>query len=196
MRAFSELGGKDLRWHVDLDPRIPPNGERHYVLYDAGDPVATAQAMWQRMVFFDFIVESGEGTYQVHMDLLDPNRPSVAWKTGEATSLAGFTRESEGSITAKGWISTASGRSLVWAPTFDFGYEYVVFVPGGLRMITVSAAMEVGIGGNPGHMLISPESAADPELPALISLSVALSNEQVLLLHRSARPSVTRRSSY
>jgi len=147
------------------------------------------------MVFFDFIVESAEGTYQVHMDLLDPNRPSVAWKTGESTSLAGFTRESEGSITVKGWISTASGLSLVWAPTFDLGYEYAFFAPGGPRMITVSAAMEVGIGGNPGHMLIAPEAAADPELPALVGLSIALANEQVLLLHRSARPSVTRRSS-
>jgi hypothetical protein len=196
VRALAELGGKDLRWHVDLDPRIPLEAERHYVLYDAGEPVVTAQAMWKRMVFFDFIVESGEGTYQVHIDLLDPTRPSVAWKTGESTSLAGFTCESEGSITARGWIRTDSGRTLVWAPTFDLGYEYVVFAPEGPRMITVSAAIEVGIGGNPGHMLIAPESAADPELPALVALSVALANEQVMLLHRSAPPSVTRRSSY
>jgi hypothetical protein len=63
-------------------------------------------------------------------------------------------------------------------------------------MITVSAAMEVVIGGNPGHMLIAPAAAADPELPALVGLSVALANEQVLLLHRPARPSVTSRSSY
>lgn len=185
MRSFSELAGKDLRWHVDLDYQIPLEAERHYVLYDADEPVVTAQAMWKRLVFFDFVMESGEGTYQVHIDLLDPTRPSVAWKAGESTSLAGFTCESEGSITARGWIHTASGRSLVWEPTFDLGYEYVVFVPESPRLITVSAAIEHGIGGNPGHMLIAPEASADPELPALVALSFALANEQVLLLHRS-----------
>jgi hypothetical protein len=73
---------------------------------------------------------------------------------------------------------------------------YVVFAPGGSRLITVSGYSPNSIGGNPGHMLIAPEVAAAPKLPALVGLSFALANEQVMLLHRSAPPSVTRRSSY
>jgi hypothetical protein len=185
VRSFSELAGKDLRWHIDLDYQVPAEAERHYVLYEADQPVVTAQAVWKRLVFFDFVTESGEGTYQVHIDLTDPNRRSVAWKAGESTSLAGFVLESEGAITAKGWITTASGRSLVWEPTLSFGYEYVVFAPGGARLITVSAAIEHGIGGTAGQMLIAPDAAADPELPAFVGLSFALACEQVMLLHRS-----------
>jgi hypothetical protein len=146
--------------------------------------VVTAEASWKRLDHFDLVMESGDGIYQVRLDLHDWKRRSVAWRAGESTSVAGFLLESEGSITARGWISTASGRSLVWEPTDDIGYEYVVFAPGGPRLITLSAAIKHGIGGNAGHMLIAPE-AADPELPALVGLGFTLACEQVLLLHRS-----------
>ncbi|HXC77376.1 MAG TPA: hypothetical protein VNU19_10015 [Candidatus Acidoferrum sp.] len=185
MRSYSELAGKDLRWHVDLGYKVPVEAERHYVLYEADEPVVTAQAIWERLVFFDLVTESGEGTYQVHIDLTDAKRRSVAWKAGESTSLAGFVLESEGPITAKGWITTASGRSLIWEPTLSFGLEYVVFAPAGPRLITVSAALEHRIGGTAGNMLIASEAAGDPELPALAGLGFALACEQVMLLHRS-----------
>jgi hypothetical protein len=185
VRSFSELTGKDLWWRGDVENQIPFEAERHYVLFDATEPVATALATWQRLAYFNMVTESGDGTYQVHVNLLDPKRPTVAWKVGASTSLAGFVLESEGSITAKGWISSASGATLVWEPTFDLGYEYVVFAPGGSRLITVSGYLPHGIGGNPGHMLIAPEVAAAPELPALVALSFALASEQLMLLHRS-----------
>jgi hypothetical protein len=154
------------------------------VLLDTGDAVVTAQVTWKRLMYFDVVAESGDGTYEVHIDLLDPKRRSVAWKAGEAVGLAGFIQESEGLITAKGWITTASGATLVWEPTSDWGYEYVMFAPGGPRLITVSGYLPHSIGGNPGHMLIAPELAAAPELPVLVSLAFALANEQLMQLHR------------
>ena len=33
------------------------------------EPVVQAQTMWQRNEYFDVVMESGEGTHQVHMDL-------------------------------------------------------------------------------------------------------------------------------
>jgi hypothetical protein len=185
VRSFSELAGKDLRWHTDLGYVVMTESTVHYALYDAAEAVATAEVTWKRLAYFDFVMESGDGIYQVHMDLHDWRRRSVAWKAGHSTSVAGFVLESEGSVTAKGWITTASGRSLVWEPTHIVGYEYVVFESGGPRLITVSAALKV-IGGNSGHMLIASEAAADPELPALVGLSFALACEQGLFLHRSA----------
>ena len=163
---------------------IRTEGEIHYVLYDANEPVVTAQATWKRLAYFDLVVESGEGAHQVHIDTMDWHRRSVAWKTGEPTSLAGFVLESEGSFSVKGWITTASGRSFALAPTSASGFEYVVFPPGGRRLITVFPLIK-GIGGNPGYMLIAPEAASDPELPALVGLSFALACEQVMLVHRS-----------
>ena len=120
-------------------------------------------------------------------DLTDPQRRSVAWRTGSDHSLAGFVLESEGLVTAKGWITTASGRRLAWEPTHSAGYEYVVFEAAGPRLITVSAAMHSGIGGNPGHMLMAPVTSADPELPALAALGFTLACEQAMLLHRDPR---------
>jgi hypothetical protein len=185
VRSLADLVGLDLWWRGEIGNRIPSAAERPYALFNGNEPVVTARATWMRLAFFELVMESGEGTYQVHMNLLDPKRPSVAWKVGESTSLAGFTRESEGLITAKGWITTASGASLAWAPTFELGYEYVLFAPGGARLITVSGYLPHSIGGNPGHMLIAPELAGAPELPALVGLSFALASEQVMRLHRA-----------
>jgi hypothetical protein len=186
MRALSELAGKDLLWTGDVSPVIPRTYERHFVLYDQQEPCVEVQVMWQVMVFFDLIMEAGEGTYQVHMDLADPHRQSVAWKTGEPQSIAGFQVESESIVTCEGWITTAAGRKLAVAPTHQMGYEYVVYPPGGARLITASIAANVSIGGNPGHMLLAPETAWDSELPALVALAFAISNEQTRLLHRAA----------
>jgi hypothetical protein len=191
VRSFSELAGKDLIWKVQPgSASIPDQAQHSYVLFMDGEPVVQAQVMWQRLVYYDVIVEAGEGTFQVHMNLADPARQTVAWKTGLSESLAGFRIASEELITATGWISTAGGRTLAWEPTHPNGYEYVIFVPGGPRLVTLSAAFSLGtnlaghMGGNPGHMLIASEEADDPELPALVALNFALANEQVVLLHR------------
>ena len=51
----------------------------------------------------------------------------------------------------------------------------------------LSAVLEgIGHPGNPGHMSIAPESATDVELPALVTLAFAVSNEMVRLLHKPA----------
>ncbi|HEV2217541.1 MAG TPA: hypothetical protein VGV88_08205 [Candidatus Dormibacteraeota bacterium] len=110
----------------------------------------------------------------------------MAWKAGATQSAAGFELVAEGSFSARGWITTASGRRLAWEPTRETGYEYVVFEPGGPRMITVTAAYQLTFKGNPGQMLIAPEAATDPELPALVALGFALACEQALRLHWDA----------
>lgn len=184
MRSLGELVGKSLVWRADLGLAINPNTERHYVLWDGQEPVVTAQVIWERQKFFDVIMECGEGTYQAHLDLTRPDRPSVAWKTGEEFSLAGLTVTSEGLITCEGLIKTHSGRNLVLAPTRQVGYEYTIFAAGGPRMLTI-AAFAKAIGGNPGEMSIAPEEATDIEMPALVLMAFAVANEQVRLLHRS-----------
>jgi hypothetical protein len=184
--ALSELAGLEVHWKVDLRLGIPATAGRHYVLFNGETPVVEAQALWERLKSFDVVMESGDGTYQVHMDLADPARLSVAWKAGVGQSVAGFRLQSEGMITCKGWITTATGRQLAWAPVYENGYDYVVFAPGGPALVTMSATAEVSIGGHPGRMVISAEGAADPELGGLVALAFALANEQVLLLHRAA----------
>jgi hypothetical protein len=185
VRSFSELTGQDLVWHVQPgSAHIPDQAQRSYVLFRGDEPVAEAQMMWQRMVSFDVMMESGEGTYQVHMDLADPKRHSVVWKTGQAASAAGFELASEDLVTATGWITTANERKLAWAPTHQIGYEYAIYAPGGPRLITLAAAASIAIGGNSGQMTLAPEMAGDAELAPLVALAFALANEQVVLLHR------------
>jgi hypothetical protein len=185
MRSFSELAGQDLHWRFEEgSAEVSVAGTRVYVLYDADDQVAQAGVTWQRTVSFDVVLDVGEGTFQVHMDLASLARPSVVWKAGSSESAAGFKVGSEGSLTSNGWITTASGRSLAWVPTNVIGAEYVLFQPGGQALITIAAAPSISIGGNPGHMLIAPDEAADPDLAALATLGFALANEQMLLLHR------------
>ena len=185
MRSFSELTGKDLVWKVQPgSAHIPDQAEHSYVLFMCEEPVVQAQIVWQRMVSYDVIMESGEGTYQVHMDLADPKRRSVVWKAGVPESSAGFELASENMVTATGWITTASARKLAWAPTHEVGYEYVIFVPGSPRLITMAAAASISIGGNSGEMTLAPEMAGDADLAPLVALCFALTNEQVVLLHR------------
>jgi len=143
--------------------------------------------MWQRNDHFDAIVESGEGTFQVHMDLTGASRASVVWKLGETASAAAFELASESIITCSGWINTASLRRLAWAP-HAMGYEYAIFVPGGPRLITLAAAASLHVGGNSGAMTLAPEMAGDTELAPLVALGFAIANEQVLLLHRATEP--------
>ncbi|HEV2034762.1 MAG TPA: hypothetical protein VGU71_11300 [Candidatus Dormibacteraeota bacterium] len=185
MRSLSELTGKDLFWKIQPgSAHIPDQAQHSYVLFMGDEPVVQAQVIWQRMVSYEVIMESGEGTYEVHMDLAVPERRSVVNKAGLAESAATFELASENMVTATGWITTASSRKLAWAPTHEISYEYVIFVPGGPRLITLAAAASMSIGGNPGEMTLAPEMAGDAELAPLVALGFALANEQTYLIHR------------
>jgi hypothetical protein len=189
VRSLAELVGQDLVWQVQPGSAgIPDQAQRNWVLFRGDEPVVQIQTIWQRLDHFDAIMESGEGTYQVHMDLAGPTRASVVWKTGETASAAAFVLASESIITCTGWINTASLRKLAWTPTHQMGYEYTIFVPGGPRLITLAAAASLHIGGNSGAMTLAPEMAGDAELAPLVALGFALANEQVLLLHRATQP--------
>jgi hypothetical protein len=189
VRSLAELVGQDLVWQVQPGSAgIPDQAQHSYVLFRGDEPVVQAQVMWQRLDHFDAIMESGEGTYQVHMDLAGAGRSSVVWKLGEPASAAAFELASESIITCSGWINTASLRRLAWAPTHPMGYEYSIFVPGGQRLITLAAAASLHVGGNSGAMTLAPEMAGDVELAPLVALGFAIANEQVMLLHRATQP--------
>ena len=173
-----------------MGPTIPQSASRHYVLFNGEEAVVQAQVMWERTVFYDAIMESLEGTFGAHLDLADPARRSVAWKVGMQDSIAGFTLQSEGVITCRGWIVTKSGRTLAWSPTLEFGYEYAIFQPGGPRLLSMAAIAGVHLGSTPGRMMLTPEGATDPELGGLAVLAFALANEQEMLLHRAAPPAL------
>ncbi|HET6312185.1 MAG TPA: hypothetical protein VFH00_14420 [Candidatus Nitrosotalea sp.] len=181
MRSLSELTGQYLVWKVEPGSAgNPDQAQRNYVLFIGDEPVVQAQAIWERMVSYELVMESSEGTYQVHMDLADPKRRSVVWKTGETHSAAGFELASKEGIIATGWINTANRQRLAWAHVNSV-YEYVIFAPGGPRLITVSAVASLHIGGNPGQMTLAPEMAGDRELVPLVALGFALANEQLQL---------------
>jgi hypothetical protein len=189
MRSLSELVGQNLVWQVQPGSAgIPDQAQQSYVLFSGDEPVVQAQTMWQRNEYFDAVMESGEGTHQVHMDLTGPKRTSVVWKLGATASSAAFELASEGIITCTGWINTASQRTLAWAPTHEMGGEYAIFVPGGPRLITLAVAASIHIGGNPGAMTLAPEMAGDADLAPLVALGLAIANEQVRLLHRATEP--------
>jgi hypothetical protein len=193
VQSLSQLTGKHLQWQTDMGPLIQRKATHGYTLHDGPETVATGQVTWERLKNFDFVMQSGEGIYQVHIDLRDPGkRPAVAWRLGDPASAAGFQLWSEGSFTVSGWITTASGRQLVMQPTSDPGIEYVVFPPDGAVLFSVAAAVRIAIGGNPGHMFIAPEESADSELPALVALSFAVACEQFLRLHWDAPAALPR----
>ena len=177
MESLSNLAGRTLTWKVDLDAGIVPStAERHYVLFDADVPVVTAQAMWDRQSYFDMVMECGEGTYKAHIAYDQPRpRPAVAWKLGEQTSLAGFVEVGDIGTEIYGWIDTASGRRLTMDVPNVFTSQYVVTSPSGTRLFTVVPL---------GHMVISLDGAADPELPALVVLTVAIGCGQLMLLDK------------
>lgn len=183
------IGQQNLVWTVQPgSAHILDEAQRSWVLFMGDEPVVQVQTIWQRIDYFDAIMESGEGTHQVHMDLTSPTRSSVVWKTGENQSVAGFELVSESVITCTGWINTASRRTLAWAPTHGMGYEYAIFASGGPRLITIAAASSLHIGGNSGQMTIAPEMEGDAELAPLVALGFALANEQVMLIHRAKQP--------
>src|SRR5260370_6036278 len=97
------------------------------------EAVVQAQTILQRNDHFDVIMESGEGTYQVHMDLTGPKRSSVVWKLGETASAAAFELVSESIITCTGWINTASQPTSPCAPTHQIGSGYAIFAPSAPR---------------------------------------------------------------
>jgi hypothetical protein len=189
VRSLSELTGQNLVWQVQPGSAgIPDQAQQSYVLFMGDEPVVQAQTMWLRNDHFDAIMEAGEGTYQVHMDLTGPKRSSVVWKLGETATAAAFELASESIITCTGWITTASQRTLAWVPTYEMGGEYTIFLPGGPRLITLSAAASIHIGGNPGAMTLAPEMAGDADLAPLVALGLAIASEQVRLLHRAMTP--------
>lgn len=188
MRSLSELTGQNLVWKVQPgSASIPDQSQHSFVLFMGDEPVVQAQMIWRRLDFYDVIMEAGEGTYEVHMDLAVPERHSVVNKAGVNESAAVFQLASESIVTATGWITTASQRKLAWAPTHELGYEYVIFAPGGPRLITLAAAASISVGGNSGQMTLAPEMAGDAELAPLVALGFALANEQVLLIHRDMK---------
>src|SRR5216683_4966533 len=179
MRALSEMIALDTQWKVVH----PPGGAADtYGLFYGEDLVAQAQAVWQRMVSYDLMMWSEEGTYRVHVNLANPNRQAQAFMFGAQQCSAAFCLESEGFITVRGVVNTASGRELRWDPTHEVGYEYVMREINHAPLITLSATPDLGgIGGNPGHMNLGVDCAGDADLPALVALGFALANEQVRL---------------
>jgi hypothetical protein len=78
VRSLAELVGQDLVWQVQPGSAgIPDQAQRNWVLFRGDEPVVQIQTIWQRLDHFDAIMESGEGTYQVHMDLAGAGRSSV-----------------------------------------------------------------------------------------------------------------------
>lgn len=166
---------------------IPVSGDYHFALYDGQEAAATAHVTWQRQAFFDVTMESGDGTYQSHMDLTRNDRPTLVWKPGESQSLLSFAVAWEEVIACGGSIDTRSGRKLLIEPTHQMGYEYAIFPAGGARILTLAASAKFSIGGNPGQMSIEPAAASDVELPALVLLALTVANEETRLLHQAAR---------
>lgn len=183
MLSLSELGGLDLRWEFDTSSVIPASGDRHYVLFRGSEPVVTAQASWRRLVFFDVVMESDEGTYFVHVDLTVPDRRAVVWRAGEQISLAGFALFSGPSVADEGIVTTASGRTMQWKPKYLLGLptiEYTIEGSSDASLIPIVPAL----GSNTsGTMRIAAAMAPDPELAPLVALAFALTNEQGLMLH-------------
>lgn len=183
MRPFSQLTAQDLVWTSDAGSTVPNRGDYQFALYAGQELVATAHVTWQRQGFFDVTMESGDGSYRSHMDLVRNDRPTVVWRTGEQNSLLSFAVGWELIIACGGTVNTGDGRKLLLEPTHQMGYEYAIFPEGGARILTLAAWAKVSIGGNPGHMSIEPASANDPELPALVLLAFTVANEEIRKIH-------------
>lgn len=119
-------------------------------------------------------MESGEGTYFVHLDLTVPDRRAVVWKAGEQTSLAGFALSSGPSVADEGIVTTASGRTMPWKPKYILGLptiEYAIAASSDASLISIVPAF----GSNTsGMMRIAAAMAPDPELAPLVALAFAL----------------------
>jgi hypothetical protein len=183
MRSLSELAGADLFWKFDTSPVIPITGDRHYVLFRGTEPVVTAQSKWEKLVSFEVVLEVGEGTYFVHMDLTASPLQAVVWKAGTSFSAAGFSLTAWSTSAFAGTITTAGGRVLTWRPKTWLGLptaEGLLVGPDGFVLLSVVA--KTG-STTSGKMQISPALAADPDRAALTTLAFALCNEQALYLH-------------
>ena len=191
MKALSALAGKDLVWSSDVIAAYQKD-QHHYYLYDGTEHCGTGYAEWDRGRVATFDVWFLEGHYKVNANLLDPTLPTVAWQDGGQKSIVGFTRTKQDSFTAFGVMSTAAGRTLQWAPTHNFGYEHVVVAPDGTRVVTISGAVRLHLGGNAGHMLIAAQEATDPELPGLVAFAFAMAQVQVNRLYEQAPPALFR----
>lgn len=175
MEALSNLAGRTLTWKLDLAAGlVPSKAQRHYVLFDGDVPVVTAQTMWQRQAYFDLVMECGEGTFQAHVPFdKPPPRSGVAWKLGEQKSIAGFVETGEIGTFVYGWMDTASGARLNMDLPNVFNLQYVISAPDGRRLFTLVVN---------GHMVITPDGAADPELPGLVVLALAVGWAQMMEL--------------
>jgi hypothetical protein len=186
MRSFSELTAIDMMWQGDIGFTIPDLGNFHFVLYAGQDPVATAHMTWERQRFFDVMLESGDGTFESHMDLTRTNRPTTVWKTGESEALVSFAVAWELIVSCGGTIDTRDGRKLLFEPTQQMSAVYAIFPEGGARILTLAgpAATIAALSTVPGHMSIEPGSASDPDLPALVTLALTVASEEPRLLHQ------------
>jgi len=174
----------DLQWKV-THPANPPAGDGMSLgLYYGDELIAEAQATWQFLVRFDVTLWASEGCYQAHMDLTDPIRQTLAWQYGATKTLAMWLLTAEGDFTCHGVVKTDEGIDLAWDPTHDFGYEYALRAPGLDPMITIDASYEMSVGGKPGFMNMGVTAAGNLGLPALVTLALAIANEQPRLLHR------------
>jgi hypothetical protein len=181
--SFSELAGADLHWKVDSSPVIPAAGDLDYVLFRGSEAVVTAHVNWEKFVFFEVAVESGEGTYFVHMDLSASPLRAVVWKAGSSLSAAGFTLTAWSTSLFAGTIATAGGRVLTWRPKTLLGLPTTKgLLVGADGSILLSVAPKTG-SATSGKMQISSALAADPDRAALVALAFALCNEQALYLH-------------
>ena len=184
-------------WKGDLIAAYETDRHQYY-LFDGSEHCGTAFAEWVRGEHADFDVWFMEGAFRVHVDLKAVTMPAVAWRVGEQVSVVGFTRTQQNSFNANGVITTASGRTLALAPTgTNFitafgGYEHAIQHEDGARFITISGSTRLHVGGNPGHMLIAPQEASDPELPALVAMAFAIANVEINRLYEMVAPSVIR----
>ena len=184
MHALEEMIALDLQWKITP---TAPGTPTQFTLYYGEEEVAEAQASWEYLKFFDLMLWCGEGCYQVHMDLTDPARQSLAWKYGDTDSIAMFLATEEGEITCKGVIKKADGTLYDWAPTHVGAIAYKITQPEVDPFLTVEAAPSMGIGSF-GHMNMGVTIAGDKGLPGVVALGFAVANEQQRLLHRPPDP--------
>jgi hypothetical protein len=186
MRPFSELTAIDMMWKGDIGFAIPDLGNFHFVLYAGQEPVATAHMTWERQRSFDVMLESGDGTFESHMDLTRTDRPTTVWKTGDTEGLVSMVVTWEQIVSCGGTINTRGGRKLLFEPTQQMSAVYAIFPEGGARILTLAgpAATIEALSTYPGHMSIEPASASDPDLPALVTLALTVASEEPRLLHQ------------
>jgi hypothetical protein len=197
IRSLAELTGRDLVWRADVGrdtsgsesllhtltgyERDPALLQRHCVLSVDEEEVVTAQVIRERKKYFDLIMESADGTFQAHADLLNPVHQSVVWKTGSEQSIAGFAGVSKDWGRLVGTITTATQKRFGFEPSHPRGYDYVVRTEGGETVIAMSASLGRADAAA-GKMMLATAMSEDDELPGVVALVFALVNETAFWL--------------